>query len=316
MSVAGTLLDGDSNAQILPGQLATASLGLGGANVSFDPTTFQWSASGYKFYTFVVGSGDNTGTVNKLSTGDWKVASPSWRWVGSASATVTGAANVIYSPPGYPSVMVGTASDTKAVEVVAPNYEVRVLAARDGYFQGDILFSNPVGLHAVDFMYDATTPADFIATQGAGKCQFTQFLMNTNYYVNGVVGMTSASTTTPVEPDCLDGSYIYQFSSGRIDADGSYGYANDSPYWGAAIDLPGFLSFSTSFTANSYCMYGAPGNSNDVPLGYQAWTWNAAMSRVSGGSWNMTGNHSAASGAQTDVTAHKEWKHKNLRTVQ
>lgn len=317
VSVAGTLAMPDTSLEILPGQQATGSLGLGGSGLTVKSGTYQWGVTGDTFKSY--SASDTSGLVTPMATGDWQVASPAWRWTAGINDTVTCTAELLYAPSGYSSKSVGSVTATKSVAVIAPNGNMTATLGGSGHGQ----LISPVGLtskpsgagNAVYILYEAMTPSEFSTAQGDGTIGYVQLLTNTNYSADGTVVKTSNIVSTPPDPldnIALDNGYPYPFCDGYVAANTSTsGSGYDTPFFEPTGIGAGLLTtLETTLTAKGYSLFKAPGGtSQPVPCQYFVFTWNASASK-SGGTWSMASNDTVITVSPDTGFIHPQWKHK------
>jgi hypothetical protein len=326
VSVAGTLAMADSSLEILPGQQAVGTLGIGGQNVSVDAATWQWGVSGDTFNTYVASA--SAGTLTYMQTADWKVGNPAWRWTSEVNDTVTCSAKVDYAPDGFASKEFGTATGSKLVTVKEAKGTLTATVRGDGHGQilqtPDLTSKPSIGGDAVVMTYKAPTDADFVPTQGYGSIGYIQLLDNTNYIASTATTNylinTSIKTTTP--PDRLptiavDNGYPYPFGDGYVLADdNSSGGAQDSPHLGYNPAL--YISLNTNLTAKGYILFKAPGaTSQPVPCQRFEFTWIASATKNGSGVWvesvdpttGVISNTTTKTVAETKAYIHPEWTH-------
>lgn len=105
VGVVGVIDPSDPVSEILIGQRATGSLSSGTTGVSF--TGHNWSVAGIKFHSWPISSGQTSASVVEVSSTEWALASPSWRWTtgsGSGNFDVECSATALYNGQSIGSV--------------------------------------------------------------------------------------------------------------------------------------------------------------------------------------------------------------------
>jgi hypothetical protein len=311
ISVSGTKLAGNQ-LQILPGQLATGAMAVGGPDIGFDEFSFTWSASNDTFLDYVANA--DSGMATPVPASIWTSMNPQWRYVHDCTSRISCTASLRYHPSGFSAPVPGVI-DGKTTVVSVPidsNLNVTANSANGQFLQGTnlTLTSQPTtpNLNAIDIAFNATTPHAFLA-DGGGEVGIIQLLDPfLKYKRNGELTYDSNGIANDRGDDTGSTDILYPFSDQWCQANSNVGSGHDTPSF-FVLNTSDVYSLETILTAKNYSMYRAPGStSQPVPLKIIGWEWKAKATKTNG-VWNQDYNTITADQASVPQTSHPNWTH-------